>query len=692
MERSGAQIVTFIVSIVLARILMPEDYGIISLVVVFTSILQVFVDSGLGTALIQKKDADDLDFSSVFYFNFVVCIILYIVMFIVAPYISLFYGDAMLTPIIRVMSLTIVISGLKGIQQAYVSKNMLFKRFFFSTIGGTIFSAILGISLAYLGYGVWALVIQQLSNNAIDTFILWLTVKWRPKKMFSWSRLLSLLTFGWKLLVSSLLDTCYNNIRNLIIGKMYSAADLAYYNQGDKFPYVIVSNINTSIDSVLLPTLSEVQDNRIAVKNMTRRAIKTSTYIMAPLMMGLAFCAEPVVRVILTDKWLPCVPFLRIFCVTYMFWPIHTANLNAIKAMGRSDYFLRLEIIKKIMGTVILLSTMWFGVKAMAYSLLLSGILSQAINAYPNKKLLGYGYLDQMRDCTLGIILAVFMGICVYFIGYIPIPTIASLMIQVLSGLTCSVIGTVVYSVRIAMNGEAELLNDPAALQAAVTDYIMQFIIYAVVVAQILTLIGAAVWYGILVKRKNVNRPIKECVNVRTVLMCILAGIGLQLVIDFLLNIAALAFPNAMEAYSQLVKTVGIGETTWISLLATVILAPISEELLFRGLTLRFLRSAGVKFAAANVIQALFFGILHMNLVQGIYAFAVGLVLGYVAGKCRTVFLPILLHLCFNIAGTVLAALLSGNMGWLMQGILTVAGVLMLTGAFLLVQKEMKNL
>ena len=436
MERSGAQIVTFIVSIVLARILMPEDYGIISLVVVFTSILQVFVDSGLGTALIQKKDADDLDFSSVFYFNFVVCIILYIVMFIVAPYISLFYGDAMLTQIIRVMSLTIVISGLKGIQQAYVSKNMLFKRFFFSTIGGTIFSAILGISLAYLGYGVWALVIQQLSNNAIDTFILWLTVKWRPKKMFSWSRLLSLLTFGWKLLVSSLLDTCYNNIRNLIIGKMYSAADLAYYNQGDKFPYVIVSNINTSIDSVLLPTLSEVQDNRIAVKNMTRRAIKTSTYIMAPLMMGLAFCAEPVVRVILTDKWLPCVPFLRIFCVTYMFWPIHTANLNAIKAMGRSDYFLRLEIIKKIMGTVILLSTMWFGVKAMAYSLLLSGILSQAINAYPNKKLLGYGYLDQMRDCTLGIILAVFMGICVYFIGYIPIPTIASLMIQVLFGAT----------------------------------------------------------------------------------------------------------------------------------------------------------------------------------------------------------------------------------------------------------------
>lgn len=272
------------------------------------------------------------------------------------------------------------------------------------------------------------------------------------------------------------------------------------------------------------------------------------------------------------------------------------------------------------------------------------------------------------------------------------VPLFATLMIQVLSGLACSVIGSIAYSMRIAMNGETELLNDPAALQAAVTDYIMQYIIYAVIVAQILTLIGAAIWYGILVKRKNVNRPIKECVNVRTVLMCILAGIGLQLVIDFLLNIAALAFPNAMGAYSELVKTVGIGETTWISLLATVILAPISEELLFRGLTLRFLRSAGAKFAVANVLQALFFGILHMNLIQGIYAFVVGLVLGYVAGKCRTVFLPILLHLCFNFTGTFLSALLSGNSGWLMQVILVVIGVLMLAGAVFLIQKEMKKI
>ena len=394
-ERCGAQLVTFIVSIVLARILDPKDYGTIALVTVFTTILQVFVDSGLGTALIQKKNADDLDFSSVFYFNFIVCIILYVGMFIAAPYIALFYKDTTLTPVIRVISLTIVISGVKGIQQAYVSKNMLFKRFFFSTIGGTIFSAVLGIAMAYMGYGVWALVAQQLSNTAIDTLILWLTVKWRPKKMFSYERLKGLFSFGWKLLISSLLDTAYNNLRNLIIGKLYSSSDLAFYNQGEKFPKVIVMNINASIDSVLLPTMSIEQDNPERIKQMTRRAIKTSTYVMAPLMMGLAFCAEPIVRLVLTDKWIFCIPFLRIFCITYMFWPVHTANLNAINAMGRSDWFLRLEIIKKIVGLAILLSTMWFGVMAMAYSLLLSSVLSQIINSWPNRKLLDYRYLEQ---------------------------------------------------------------------------------------------------------------------------------------------------------------------------------------------------------------------------------------------------------------------------------------------------------
>lgn len=443
-ERCGAQLVTFLVSIVLARILSPEDYGQIALITVFTTIMQVFVDSGLGTALIQKKDADDLDFSSVFYFNFVFCLVLYAAMFVAAPFIAGFYNDGSLIPIIRVISLTIVISGVKGIQQSYVSRNMLFKNFFYSTLGGTIFSAFLGIALAYAGFGVWAIVAQQLSNTTIDTLILWLTVKWRPKKIFSWKRLKGLLSFGWKMLASSLLDTLYNNVRSLIIGKMYSSSDLAFYDQGKKFPNVIVTNINTSIDSVLLPTMASAQDDSVRVKSMTRRAIKTSTYIMAPLMMGLAFCAEPIVRLALTDKWLPCVPFLRIFCITYMFYPIHTANLNAIKAMGRSDLFLKLEIAKKIVGILLLVSTMWFGVMAMAYSLLVSSVLSQIINSWPNRKLLNYGYLEQLKDVIPSIALAVFMGFCVNLVCLLELSNIVTLLIQI-------PLGAVIYIVSSAL-------------------------------------------------------------------------------------------------------------------------------------------------------------------------------------------------------------------------------------------------
>lgn len=433
-ERCGAQLVTFIVSIVLARILTPSDYGTIALVTVFTTILQVFIDSGLSTALIQKKDADDLDFSSVFYFNFVICIILYLIMFVSAPFIADFYKDSSLVSIVRVISLTLVISGVKGVQQSYVSRHMLFKRFFFSTLGGTIFSAVLGIIMAYAGFGVWAIVFQQLSNNAIDTLILWITVKWRPIKKFSWSRLKNLLSFGWKMLASSLLDTVYNNLRNMIIGKLYTSADLAFYNQGDKFPKLIVTNINTSIDSVLLPTMSNEQDNHVRVKDMTRRAIKISTYIMAPLMIGLAFCAKPIVQIVLTDKWLPCVPYLQIFCISYLFWPIHTANLNAIKAMGRSDLFLKLEVIKKFIGMILLLITMNISVMAMAYSLLISGLISQVINSWPNRYLLKYSYIDQIKDILPNIVMALIMGGFVYFISYLNLPILVSLVVQILSG------------------------------------------------------------------------------------------------------------------------------------------------------------------------------------------------------------------------------------------------------------------
>ena len=434
MERCGAQGVTFIVSIVLARLLDPKVYGTVALVTVFTAILQVFVDSGFGNALVQKKNADNIDFSTVFFFNITVCTALYLIMFFCAPLIASFYKMPELTPVVRVMSLTLIISGVKNIQQSYVSKNLLFKKFFFATLGGTIGAAFIGIGMAYAGFGVWAIVAQNLFNQLVDTIILWVTVKWRPQLSFSFKRLKGLFSYGWKLLVSSLLDTGYNNLRQLIIGKLYTAKDLSFFNKGQSFPNMIVTNINSSIDSVLLPTMSAEQDDKSRVRAMTRRAIKTSTYIMMPLMMGLAVSAEPLVSLILTDKWLPCVPFLRIFCFTYAFYPIHTANLNAIKAMGRSDMFLKLEIAKKAFGLVVLVSTMWFGVIWMAYSLLLASLFSQIINSFPNKKLLEYGYIQQLKDMLPQIALSCVMGFCVYLLNYVRLPDTVILILQATVG------------------------------------------------------------------------------------------------------------------------------------------------------------------------------------------------------------------------------------------------------------------
>ena len=430
-ERTGAQLVAFVVSIVLARILEPEAYGTVALITVFTAILQVFVDSGLGSALIQKKDADDLDFSTVFYTNVFLCVVIYIGFFFAAPLIAKFYDNMDLVPYIRVLGLTIVISGVKCVQQAFVSKNMLFKRFFFATLGGTITAGVVGIIMALSGFGVWALVAQQIINLTIDTIILWITVKWRPKLMFSFKRLKGLFSFGWKLFTAALLQEVYSDLRSLIIGKVYSSSDLAYYNRGNQFPTLIVTNINTSINSVLFPAMSKAQDSKESVKSMTRRAMKTSTFIMAPMLMGLAACGKSLISIILTDKWLPAYPFMIIFCTTFMFFPIHTSNLNAIKALGRSDYFLVLEIIKKIVGLAIIFATMKISVMAMAIGGIFASVADQIINSWPNKKLMNYGYLEQLKDILPGIGLAVFMGGCVYCINFLNLNNWLTLLIQV---------------------------------------------------------------------------------------------------------------------------------------------------------------------------------------------------------------------------------------------------------------------
>lgn len=448
LERCGSQGITFIVSIVLARLLDTELYGLIAIVTVFTTVLQVFVNSGFGTALIQKKNADDTDFSTVFYFNIVFSIVLYIGMFFAAPIIAKFYNNNDLIPVIRALSFVIVIFGVKNVQQAYVSKNLMFKKFFWSTLGGTISGAAVGIYMAYMGYGVWALVGQQLTNAAVDTLILWTTVKWHPKLLFSFERLKVLFNFGWKMLASSLLDTLYNNLRTLIIGKLYTSDELAFYNRGESLPNFVTQNVNTSIDSVLLPVMSAEQDNVTVLKSMTRRSIKVATYLIMPLMVGLAVCAEPIVSLLLTDKWLPAVPFLRIFCISFCFFPIQTANLNAIKALGRSDLFLKLEIWKKVFGMIAILSTMWFGPMVMAYSTIVTTFTSQIINSWPNKKLLNYSYLEQLKDISKNMLLSVAMGAIVYCVSFLNLSSIVTLMIQVLLGVTIYILSSIIFKLE----------------------------------------------------------------------------------------------------------------------------------------------------------------------------------------------------------------------------------------------------
>ena len=433
-ERCGAQGVTFVVSIVLARMLDPEVYGTLALVTVFTAILQVFVDSGLGNALIQKKDSDHLDFSTVFYFNIFACLAVYFLIFFTAPYIAQFYGVADLVPLIRVISVTVIISAVKNVQQAYVFKHMLYRKFFFSTLGGILGAAVVGIVMAYRGYGVWALVFQQIFNVFVDTLILWVTVKWRPALAFSFERLRTLFSYGWKLMVSSLLHTVYTNLRSLLIGKLYTTEDLAYYNKGQSFPSLVVTSINTSIDSVLFPAMSSQQDDREIIKSMTRRTISTSSYIMWPLMVGLATVATPLIELLLTEKWLPAVPYLQIICITLAFEPMQTANLNAIKAMGRSDLYLKIEIIKKSISMGILLLSVRLGVIAIAVSGLIYAFLATVINSHPNAKLLGYSYIEQIKDMFPSVVLSLFMGLAIYPVTFLQIPLIAVLLIQVLLG------------------------------------------------------------------------------------------------------------------------------------------------------------------------------------------------------------------------------------------------------------------
>ena len=430
MERGGTQWIQFIVQIVLARLLIPEDYGIIALVTIFINVANVFVQRGFNTALIQKKDANEADFSSVFYLSLFVASLLYVILFFAATLIAAFYDKPQLMLVLRVLSITLLFGAFNSIQNAVVARKMQFKKLFFSSLGAIVVSGTVGIVMAYADFGVWALVAQQITNQLLITVILWFTVKWRPRLLFSFERVKGLFSYGWKLLVSALIDTLYMNLRSLIIGKMYNAEMLGFYNRGEQLPALIVTNINGSIQSVMFPALASQQDNRKRVKDMVRRSIVTSSFILFPMMVGLAVIAEPLVKILLTEKWLPCVPFLQISCVTYALWPIHTANLQAINALGRSDIFLKLEIIKTILGLAILGVTVFYGVYAIALGGIVGGLIATIINSYPNAKLLNYSYKEQWKDMMPSLLLSLVMGAVVYSVQLFGMTVWPTLIVQ----------------------------------------------------------------------------------------------------------------------------------------------------------------------------------------------------------------------------------------------------------------------
>lgn len=436
-ERITAQLVSLVVSIILARILDPTDYGVVAIVMVFITIANVFVSDGWGNALVQKKDADQLDFYSCLYFAVALSICLYLLLFVSAPFIASFYGEGyeILTPVLRVLGLRLILSAVNSIQQAAISKKMQFRLFFWATLTGTVVSAVVGIWMAYHGFGVWSLVAQYMVNTTVDTIVLAVIMKKRIKLIFSFSRIKSLLNYGWKILGSKLLLTSYQEIRSILIGKYYSSEDLAYYDKGKHFSSIAVTNIDASIGAVLFPRLSQIQDDKERLKETTRASIRFSSYLLSPMMFGLAAASTALVTVLLTEKWLPCVPLMQMMCLLYLFQPINTANLQAIKAVGKSGVILILEIVKILIQLLGLLFVIHISVKAIVLMMTVLNVLLTFINIIPNKRYLDYGIKEQMKDILPPIAYGLIMFVLVSSIGRFSFIPVITLVVQVIAGI-----------------------------------------------------------------------------------------------------------------------------------------------------------------------------------------------------------------------------------------------------------------
>lgn len=448
LERISVQGVSFAVSICLARILQPSEYGEIALVMVFINIANVIVDGGFNTSLIQAQNSDAKDFSTIFYTTVFVAVFIYVILFTAAPTIAEFYNKADLCSVVRVISLCLVAYAINSIQRAYISKNMLFKKLFYSSLIATIGAGIVGIVLAYSGYGIWALVFHYIVSAYLMCFVMFLTLKWRPSLSFSIFSLKKLYGYGWKIFASNFIISLFVNIRSLLIGKCYTPSMLAYFERGKQFPALIMDNINNSIQTVLFPVFSSIQDDKNNIKSMVRRSIRTSSLVIFPLLIGLFSVASPLVKVLLTEKWMFTVPFIRIFCIAYLLMPMQIANIEAIKAMGRSDLFLKMELLKKVLEISILLITLFINAYAIAIGVVVYNFICIFINTYPNKKLIGYTSSNLWKDTSPSLGASLAMGFFIYLMQFLPIPSTIILIIQIISGICIYYVICVVFKIE----------------------------------------------------------------------------------------------------------------------------------------------------------------------------------------------------------------------------------------------------
>jgi len=433
-ERILAQGVSFVVTVILARLLMPSDYAAISLIAVFITIADIFISDGFCAALIQKKDIEDEDYYTVLWGGLVLSGALYFIIFLIAPFVADFYDMPILAPALRVLAIRLIIAAVNSVETAYLSRQLEFKKFFWATFGGTVGSAVVGISMAYAGMGVWSLIAQSLFNYTVDTIILAFMIK-KPRLYFSMKRMKSLFNFGYKILLTNLLFTFVDQLRTLVIGKVYSSDDLAFYEKGKQFPQLFSTTICSPLSAVCFPAMAKIQGDINAVKGFLRKGTQLTSYLVTAMVLGLAAVSRSAVLLFLTEKWLPCVPYIWLGAIYYIFPPIHSFNIEAVKAIGRGDQVLKYGLIKRAVSVGTLLVTVWINVEAIACGLIASALIATCLNAYQNKKLFGYTYKEQISDLVPNIALSVVMCIIVYLIGkWLTLPLILTLFVQVISG------------------------------------------------------------------------------------------------------------------------------------------------------------------------------------------------------------------------------------------------------------------